>query len=152
MYKNNLLYLRKKLGLTQDDIAKVTNMTRGSYSHYETEDDILSLNSLNAICNYFNVSFDYMFEFTNIENYNNIKKEIDKKEVGKRLKEFRIENNLTQVKLADTLKTTHSTISAYESGKTLILTAFLFEICSKYRISADYILGKIDSPKYLDNN
>ena len=37
----------------------------------------------------------------------------------------------------------------YEKGKTLILTSFLYTICKKYNISADYLLGKIDEPKYL---
>ena len=46
---------------------------------------------------------------------------IDRKVVGFKLKKVRKENNLTQEQLASLLNTSHSTISAYESGKTLII-------------------------------
>ena len=36
-----------------------------------------------------------------------------------------------------------------EKGKYLISIPFLYTICKKYNISADYLLGKIDNPKYL---
>ena len=51
---------------------------------------------------------------------------------------------LTQEELAKDLNTTHSTISAYESGKTLILTSFVYEIAIKYKLSLDWLCGKID--------
>ena len=79
-----------------------------------------------------------------------IKKEINPEKCSIRLKELRKEKKLTQVKLAQSLNTSHSVISSYEKGKTLILTSFLYTICKKYNISADYLLGKIDSPKYLN--
>lgn len=46
------------------------------------------------------------------------------KMIGKRLKELRKENRITQAELADFLNTTQSTISAYESYKTTLLTVF----------------------------
>ena len=49
------------------------------------------------------------------------------------------------------LNTVHPVISNYESGKFLIATPFLYTICKKYNISADYLLGKIDNPKYLNS-
>ena len=75
-------------------------------------------------------------------------KEINKIKSGQRLKGFRKENNLNQSKLANFLNTTFSTISSYERGINVINTNYLFTICSKYHISADYLLGKIDEPKY----
>lgn len=48
------------------------------------------------------------------------------------------------MELAKLLNTTHSTISAYESGKTTILTVFAYEICKKYNISMDYLIGRIN--------
>ena len=67
-----------------------------------------------------------------------------------RLKEFRKENKLTQEKLASILNTNKSVICGYEKGRYIIATPFLYQICKKYNISADYLLGKIDSPKYLN--
>ena len=64
------------------------------------------------------------------------------------MKSFRKEYKLTQLELANFIKTDKSTISKYETGKNIIATPFLYQICKTYNISADYLLGKIDSPKY----
>ncbi len=79
--------------------------------------------------------------------YRDMKKEIDRKKIGSRLKEFRKEHNLTQAKLAQVLNTVHQVINNYENGNRLIATPFLYTICSKYNISADYLLGRTDNPK-----
>ena len=50
--------------------------------------------------------------------------------------------NITQEELANILNTTHSTISAYESGKTTLLTAFALQIVDKYKISLDWLCGR----------
>ena len=68
--------------------------------------------------------------------------EFDKKIIGIKLKEFRKEKNITQEELANILNTTHSTISAYESGKTTLLTAFALQIVDKYKISLDWLCGR----------
>ena len=77
----------------------------------------------------------------NYEVNNNV---IDKAKIGERLKNIRKENKLTQVKLATELNTSQSVIAEYEKGKNLIATPFLYTICKKYHVSADYLLGKID--------
>ena len=59
------------------------------------------------------------------------------------------ENNLTQDKLAQKLNIARTIISKYEKGEFLIATHTLYTICKKYHISADYLLGRIDNPKYL---
>ena len=53
------------------------------------------------------------------------------------------ENSITQQQLAKLLNITHSTIIAYKNGKTLILTAFVIEICKKYNYSLDWLYKKI---------
>ena len=142
--------LRERKGITQKELAQYLKIDAKLYSHYETEDRIIPCKHLTAISNYFNVSVDYLFNFTNIKNYKETSKEdIEKKKVGNRLKEFRKENKITQIKLAQILNTTQSVISEYEKGKNLIATPFLYTICKKYHISADYLLGKIDNPKSL---
>ena len=149
IYGNNLKQLRERIGISQKSLAELLNVTRPAYTQYESEYNIIPLKHLNTLCNYFNVSLDYIFNFNNEKNYPNSKNEIDKTLAGKRLKEFRKENNLTQEKLAKKLNTTHSVIADYEKGRFLISTSFIYYICSNYKISADYLLGKTDSPKYL---
>ena len=64
---------------------------------------------------------------------------------------FRKSQKLTQVKLASILNTVQPVIANYEKGKNLIATPFLYTICKKYNISADYLLGKIDEPINISN-
>ena len=150
-YGQKVKELRERNGITQKELAKYLEIDAKLYSHYETEDRIIPCKHLYAISLYFNVSLDYLFGFTNIKNYETNKKlNINKGEVGIKLKEFRKELKLTQTKLADILNTTQSVIAEYEKGKNLIATPFLYTICKKYNISADYLLGKIDNPKYLN--
>ncbi len=52
--------------------------------------------------------------------------------------------------MASILNLGRTTIINYEQGKTLPLIDHLLFISKKYKISIDYILGKIDEPKYLD--
>ena len=149
-YNMIIKQLREDHHLTQKDIANILEISRGLYAQYEIADKIIPIRHLNTLSNYFNVSIDYLLGLTTIKNYKNTNKEINNLKFSNRLKELRKELKLTQEKLAQNLNTTHSVISAYEKNKSLIITSFLYQICKKYNISADYLLGKIDDPKYLD--
>ncbi len=149
IYNDKLTTIRERNGKTQKDISNAINMEDSHYRHCEREDELFPIKHLNNICNYFNISLDYIFSFTNVKQYQNSNNNIDKIKAGERLKEFRKENKLTQVKLAKTLNTVHQVVSRYEKGTNIISTPFLYDICKKYDISADYLLGKVDSPKYL---
>lgn len=93
------------------------------------------------MCNYFNTSIDYLVGI-NRNNIGNGKHDLDYKIVGNNIRIFRKENNLSQKDLAILLNTSQSTISAYEAGKTIILTAFALEIVKKYNISLDWLCGR----------
>ena len=149
IYSNRLKYLCERNGIAHTTLANYLEISKGRFSNYINEKEIMPLKYINKLCNYFQVSLDYVFEFTETPHYNKLKEEIDKIESGKRLKEFRKENKITQVKLAEELNTVHPVITNYEKGKFLIATPFLYTICKKYNISADYLLGKIESPKYF---
>ena len=150
LYSNRLQYLRERTGLTQTQAGLLIKLDSGTYCHYEKEAFIIPIKHLNTIANYFNVSLDYLFEFTNMSSYKSSKKKINKVLSGERLRNLRKENKITQDKLAKILNVSRSTIAEYERGTNLIATPFLYTICKKYNISADYLLGKIDSPKYLN--
>ena len=135
-----LRYIRELHNLKQIDIAKLMNISQKSYSRWETGESIIPLKRLIQFCNYFHVSLDYTLNLSK-EN-NSFKKEIvvNSKQIGRNLKKIRLKNKVTQKELADLLHTTHSTISAYESGKTLLLTAFAYQICKTYKISMDDLI------------
>lgn len=149
-YGNKLKELREEKNITQEQLAKSIGIGRSSYNQFEQQYDIIPINRLNQVANYFNTSIDFIFNFTDSRNYKNIRETLNIDISKLRLKEFRKENNLTQDKLANILQVSQSTIAYIERGRNLIATAFLYEICKKYHISADYLLGKTDSPKYLN--
>ena len=139
-----LFFLREEKDLTQEDMGKILNVSRVAISQWETGKEIIPLEKLNAYSNYFNVSLDYILQISNVKEYKIVNKSLDPKIVGKRLLYIRHKFDITQEELANDLNTTHSTISAYESGKTLILTCFAYEIAIKYKLSLDWLCGKID--------
>ena len=149
IYKDHLKEIREQLEIKQADLAKYLNISNKTYSAYEIEYEIIPSKHLVALVDYLNISVDYLFGFTSIKQYSHYKKGVDKKLSGERLKEFRKEKKLTQSKLANKLNTTFSVISGYEIGRRLIATPFLYDLCHKYHISADYLLGKTNEPKYL---
>ena len=148
-YNKRLESLRTRNGVTQKEAGALINLDSGTYCHYEKEEILIPIKHLNTLCNYFNVSLDYILEFSDILNYKNSQKEIDIKKSQERLKSLRKELNLTQEKLASILNISRTTITEYERGTNIIATPFLYTICKKYHISADYLLGKTNKPKYL---
>lgn len=137
-----LVEIREDLNHRQKDIADILGITQQSYSLWENGSKVIPLKHLNNLCNYYNLNMDYVIGLSSIKYYNITNKEIDKILIGERLRKIRKDKNITQEELANILNTTHSTISAYESGKTTILTAFAYEICKRYNISMDYLCGR----------
>ena len=64
--------------------------------------------------------------------------------IAQRIREIRVENKLSQADLGKLLSVSQDTISLWERGKSLPNTEFIIEICKKFEISADYLLGLID--------
>ena len=94
-----------------------------------------------SLSDYYKISVDYMTGLSNVtSSYRVI--DLDAKVIGQNLKEFRKERNLVQKDIFLFLNTTSSTYSAYETGKVLIKTDFLYSICKNYNASMDELLGK----------
>lgn len=141
---NRLFDLRESNDLLQKDIAEKLGVCQQTYSLWERGIKIIPLKHLNNLCNYYNVSMDYVIGLSNDKYDKNIIniKSINKTTVGTNIKKLREMKKLTLRDLAGILNTTSSTISAYETGKTLILTAFAYQIAKKYNVSLDWICGK----------
>lgn len=145
MNEKRLFDLREYADLSQKDLANKLGVTQQTYSLWEKGTKIIPLKHLNNLCNYYKTSMDYVLGLSNERTYSDIKeiKELNKKLIGSRIKEIRESNKITLRDLASELNTTSSTISAYETGKTLVLTAFAYQICIKYDVSLDWLCGKI---------
>ena len=93
-------------------------------------------------CEFFPEYLEWLLDFL-------IEKKIDYIKISQRLKEFRKEKKLTQEDIVQKINCQRSTFSKYENGINKITLDFLYQICKKYNISADYLLGKIDGPQEL---
>lgn len=142
-YETRLFDIREINDLSQEKMAKKLQVARQNYSFWETGTKFIPLKHLNNFCNIFDISMDYILKLNDLKHNNLIKiNTLDKKEIGKRIKEIRIKNNVTQKELANILNTTQSTISAYEAGKTLVITSFAYQICKYFNISLDWLCGR----------
>lgn len=141
MIAERLKDIRIENDLTQTQMAKILNTTQTSYNRWENNVELISLKKLTGVCNYFNTSMDYLVGITR-NNIGNGKHDLNYSIVGNNIKIFRKDNKLSQKDLAALLNTSQSTISAYEAGKTIILTAFALEIVKKYKISLDWLCGR----------
>ena len=64
-----------------------------------------------------------------------------KEEIASRLRQARIESNMTQKEVADILGMTYQAISNYERGKTKVESGILVKLCEIYSISVPDILS-----------
>ena len=142
MITEKIKYLREELEITQNEIANKLDVTRSAYSLWELNKNVIPLNYLNKISNLYNVNIDYLAGLSNLKTTEFKKVEIDRKELGKRIRAARKSINYTQEMLASKLNTTHSVISAYENGKTKIPTLFLIEIARLTNKSLNWFLDK----------
>ena len=140
MKYENLIFIRNRLDLSQRQMADTLNVSKSTYARWETGEKIIPLNHLIDLCNYANISPDYILGLTSTKNKLNNNITLNNKNIGKKLMQIRKNNNLTQKDIAKAINTTQSVISAYENGLTPIQTVFLYDICCKYQISAGWLL------------
>ena len=62
-------------------------------------------------------------------------------EIGKRIRELRREQKITQTQLAKKLNTTQDTVSLWELGKSYPDILSLVKLTEIFGVSADYLLG-----------
>ncbi len=145
----HLKELRENCELTQDDIADKLNITRQNYSRWETGEQLIPLYHLNTLANIFNSSMDYIIGLTNVNKPTNHTKKLNLIKIGNKIREIRTDEDISMRKLAEILNTSHSTLSAYENGKNLIIISFAVELSKKYNISLDWLCGRSDN-KYIN--
>lgn len=136
--------IREESELKQFTVSQLLGVARGTYSLWELELDIIPIKRLIEFCKIFNCSLDYALGFTNIKNYKGNRNKININLSSKRLKDLRKQKKYTQEYIAKELDINRSLISKYEKGHTIISTTFLIEYVKLFKVSSDYLLGKID--------
>lgn len=141
--------LRENQELTMQDLANQLNIAKSSYSLWEEGIERIPLERLISICDFFNVSLDYLMDNTNTPKYQNSQKGLDKNILKNNLKILRKDLKYTQDAFAKLLNLNRTTIINYEKGLTIPLLDHLLFISKNFNISLDYLLGKTKEPKYL---
>ena len=142
--------LRENQELTMQDLANQLNIAKSSYSLWEEGIERIPLERLISICDFFNVSLDYLMDNTNTPKYQNSQKGLDKNILKNNLKLLRKDLKYTQDAFAKLLNLNRTTIINYEKGLTIPLLDHLLFISKNFNISLDYLLGKTKEPKYLN--
>lgn len=124
MVNNNLKFAREELEMTQEELGYVFGVKKATISNWENGYDIIPLNKLIKFCNLYNYSLDF----------------VDKKIIGKKLKDLRTKLGLTQQQIADECSISRATYCHYEIGMNLVSTLTLYTICKNHKISMDSFL------------
>lgn len=142
MDMKRIIDLREELEITQEDISNRLGCKRSAYSLWKINKNTIPLYYLNKLSNEYDINIDYLVGLSNDKNISFNKVEIDRKLLGERIRQARKSINYTQEKLAKKLNTTHSVISAYESGKTAVPTLFIIEIAKITNKTLNLFLNK----------
>lgn len=122
--------LRINSGKTQEDMSKLLNISRVSYTQYENDKRAPSFETIIQLSNIFNVTTDYLLR---------------KSSIGSRLKALRLEKGLSQQEIADALHINRSAYASWENDTNKPLRK-LDELSAFFHVSSDYLLCLTDNP------
>lgn len=137
--------LREEHEITQKELGKLLGVDHSTYGSWERGRDLFPLERLIILANFYQVSLDYITNLTKEKIYPDLAQTINKDLLKKRMREIRIENNYTQVAIADVINTSHSTISAYEKGTVKPSLLYLYQLSKLFHVSIDYLLGRTNT-------
>lgn len=136
--------MREEVNKSKKVLAEELKISPSVYGRWENGKISIPTRRLYQISNYYRINLDYLLCLINDKKTILTDENIDMNLVSKRVREIRGDFGETLRVFSKRFNTTNSTWSAYETGKTLILSDFLIELCEKHRYSADWILGRSD--------
>lgn len=134
MYLNtNLLFLRKKNGLTQVEVAKVVDVTQKMIGFYENGERGPSIENLIKLAKYFSVSIDDLL-LKDMRPQGSM--------LAKNLKYLRNREHFSQEDMARLLKISKAHMGKYESGAAELSNQGLINVSEFFDITVDDLLKK----------
>lgn len=130
---------RKKLGLSQEELAEKLNISQKSISKYELGNRKPQYKVLVRMAEYFGVTTDYLLGVTD-STENEPESSVTRK-FGNRLRELRVSEGITQFQMAVILDTSKSNISKYEAGTVEPGMEKINEIARFFKVTTDYLFG-----------
>lgn len=136
--------LREEHEITQKEIGRLLGVDHSTYGGWERGRDLFPLERLIILANYYQVSIDYITGQNSNRTYPDLKKDINIIIMKQRIRKIRVEHHFTQVAIANTINTSHSTICAYEKGLVNPSLIYLYQLAQMFHVSIDYLLGRTD--------
>lgn len=148
MFNLKLKELRIRNSKTQEEMANLLDISRVSYTLYESGKNMPEISRLKKIADIFDVSVDYLLDRSNEDENNTNSLYLI------RLRQLRKFNNYTTDEVANLLGITRTAYVNYESGIRKPNIDKFIMLSKIYNTSVDYLLGltNIDNNKtFVDN-
>lgn len=140
---NRLKDIREDNDINQEQMAKILNVKRSTYSLWELGINIIPLKNLCDFAYYFDFSIDYILELTNDRKNTNLIKGLDLIKLGNNIKHLRNKKELSQENIADMIGVSQACITRYEKGLICISTSNLYKLSKKFKFSLAELCGKV---------
>ncbi len=140
---NRLKDIREDNDIKQEQMAKILNVKRSTYSLWELGINIIPLKNLCDFADYFDFSIDYILGLTNNRKNINLIKGLDLIKLGNNIKHLRTKKELSQENIADMIGVSQACITRYEKGLICISTSNLYKLSKKFKVSLSELCGKI---------
>lgn len=139
--------LRKKKGLTQQEVAELVHVERGVYTNWELGNRNPNYENLSMLVCIFDVSLDYLLgDYLEIskERYLKLKKQKEEKKnlFSVRLKELRLRHGFNQEELAKQIGIKQNSYSDWEHGKCKPNYEKIEKIADFFGVSLDWLFGR----------
>lgn len=146
-FHEKLKMLRKKKGLTQQEVAELVHVGRGVYTNWELGNRNPNYENLSMLACIFDVSIDYLLgDYLEIskERYLKLKKQKEEKKnlFSVRLKELRLRHGFNQEELAKQIGIKQNSYSDWEHGKCKPNYEKLEKIADFFGVSLDWLFGR----------
>lgn len=128
---NRLKDIREDNDINQEQMAKILNVKRSTYSLWELGINIIPLKNLCDFADYFDFSIDYILGLTNDRKNTNLIKGLDLIKLGNNIKHLRNKKELSQENIADMIGVSQACITRYEKGLICISTSNLYKLSKK---------------------
>lgn len=133
--------IREYEDFSLSEIAQKILVSKSSYADWESARAVIPLKHMVSLANIYHVSLDYLLGLSNDMSKILEKRVLNPLKVSKNIKSFRVEKGLTQEQMAQELFVSRCTLSRYETNNLLISTTCIYELCKKYNLSVDKMLG-----------
>lgn len=143
--KLRLKTIRRINDYTQNDIAKLLNVTQRTYSKYETGELSIKINQLVILSNFYKVSTDYLLGLKEKDDIIFKPKIYEENVLIKNLKYLRYEHDYSQKRLSELINCSASLISMTERQESTIQIDMLVALAKLYNKSIDYLLFSKDN-------